>query len=61
MHIIRVVAFFSVPAVIVLAGLSPGISLIAGLAIGLSFGQPFPRRTKTVTKYLLQASIVGLG
>lgn len=41
--------------------LSPSLSLVLGLLIGIVFGNPFPVQSKTVTKYLLQAAIVGLG
>lgn len=61
MHQFRVVTFFFSLFVILIFGLSPGMSLLAGLFVGLFFGQPFPRFTKTATKYLLQISIVGLG
>ncbi len=40
---------------------SPPIALAIGLALGLSIGNPFRKQTKRLTKYLLQASVVGLG
>ena len=40
---------------------SASIALFLGLLIGLIFGNPFPKQTKVVTKYLLQISIIGLG
>jgi uncharacterized integral membrane protein (TIGR00698 family) len=40
---------------------SPPLALVAGLAVGLTAGNPFRAFTKTWTKYLLQASVVGLG
>lgn len=41
--------------------LSPGISLGIGLAFGLIIGNPYQNITKKISKYLLQASVVGLG
>ena len=41
--------------------LSASVALLLGLFIGLVFTNPFPRPTKTITKYLLQISIIGLG
>jgi uncharacterized integral membrane protein (TIGR00698 family) len=41
--------------------LSPPIALVLGLAYGLSFVHPFEAETRSLTKYLLQASVVGLG
>ena len=40
---------------------SPPIALAVGLALGLSFGNPFRKQTQGLTRYLLQASVVGLG
>lgn len=54
--------FFLVCIVAIIAlNLSPTLSLSIGLLIGILFGNPFPAQTKTTVKYLLQASIVGLG
>src|SRR5581483_3948353 len=39
----------------------PPLALVAGLVLGLTAGNPFRARTKSLTKYLLQASVVGLG
>ncbi len=39
----------------------PPLALVAGLVLGLTAGNPFHARTKSLTKYLLQASVVGLG
>jgi uncharacterized integral membrane protein (TIGR00698 family) len=41
--------------------LSPPLALVLGLAYGLSFAHPFQAETRSVTRYLLQASVVGLG
>lgn len=40
---------------------SPPAALALGLAAGLVFTNPFRTQTRVVTKYLLQASVVGLG
>ena len=40
---------------------SPPLALALGLALGLTFGNPFGRQTRHATRYLLQASVVGLG
>jgi uncharacterized integral membrane protein (TIGR00698 family) len=40
---------------------SPPIALALGLALALTIGNPFAGRTSKPTKFLLQASVVGLG
>jgi uncharacterized integral membrane protein (TIGR00698 family) len=40
---------------------SPPLALAVGLVLGLTAGNPFRAVTKSWTKYLLQASVVGLG
>ena len=40
---------------------SPSISLFAGLIFALFFTMPYPKFNKKASKYLLQASVVGLG
>ncbi len=40
---------------------SPPIALAIGLTLGLTIGNPFRQRTRSLTKYLLQASVVALG
>ena len=55
--------------IIVLGGLlfaltpwaSPPLALTVGLVLGLTVGNPFRAATRAWTKYLLQASVVGLG
>jgi uncharacterized integral membrane protein (TIGR00698 family) len=44
----------------ILAASAP-IALALGLAIALTVGNPFAKKTARATKYLLQASVVGLG
>ncbi|MBO8440611.1 MAG: putative sulfate exporter family transporter [bacterium] len=41
--------------------LSPGLSLLLGLIVALTIGNPFIQHNKIFTKILLQASVVGLG
>jgi uncharacterized integral membrane protein (TIGR00698 family) len=40
---------------------SPPVALALGLALGLAFANPFRSQSRFLTKYLLQASVVGLG
>ena len=40
---------------------SPAIALFIGLAFALTAGQAYPKFAKKTSKYLLQASVVGLG
>jgi len=40
---------------------SPPLALAMGLAFGLLFPHPYSNETKTLSKWLLQASVVGLG
>jgi uncharacterized integral membrane protein (TIGR00698 family) len=40
---------------------SPPLALASGLALGLTLGNPFENQTRQSTKWLLQASVVGLG
>ena len=40
---------------------SPPIALLLGLFFGLSFAHPFSAGSKKLSRYLLQASVVGLG
>lgn len=40
---------------------SPPLALAIGLVLGLTFGNPCRRQSRWFTKYLLQASVVGLG
>ncbi len=40
---------------------SPAISLLAGVAYALTLGNPFHKKSSTVSKYLLQGSVIGLG
>ena len=40
---------------------SPAVALFTGLVFALVFPMPYPRFNKKASKYLLQASVVGLG
>lgn len=40
---------------------SPPVALTMGLAFGLLCSHPFPAQSKKISKFLLQASVVGLG
>lgn len=41
--------------------LNSAMALLAGLVVGLLLGNPFKAHTGKVSKYLLQAAVVGLG
>ncbi len=55
----RLVFFFLLVLTILLN--SPPLALALGLGFGFSFTNPFARQTKSLSKTLLQASVVGLG
>lgn len=40
---------------------TPAVGLLAGIVFALVFGNPFPKESKKISKYLLQLSVVGLG
>src|SRR5258705_12223796 len=40
---------------------SPPVALALGLAFGFTFPHPFDQAAKKLSRYLLQASVVGLG
>src|SRR5579864_4739839 len=41
--------------------MSPPIALAAGILFGLSFSHPYPKFGREASRFLLQASVVGLG
>lgn len=41
--------------------ISPALALLIGLLYAMVFNNPFPKFNKKASKYLLQASVVGLG
>ncbi|MBL0103247.1 MAG: putative sulfate exporter family transporter [Bacteroidetes bacterium] len=55
------VAFFAFLTLIIVFNLAPSYALMMGLLIGIITGNPFAKQTKSVTKYLLQGAVVGLG
>lgn len=40
---------------------APAVALFLGIALAVTFGAPYAKTNKKVSKYLLQASVVGLG
>ena len=40
---------------------SPAVALFMGIALALTIGAPYTKQNKKVSKYLLQAAVVGLG
>lgn len=57
----KTIPFYVLLLVVVTSRISPGISLLLGLVVGLFFIQPHTKEVKKITKYLLQVAIVGLG
>ncbi len=53
--------FFLFLGMIVFLNISPSLSLLIGLAIGIFTENPFVKKSKVVTKYLLQGAVIGLG
>lgn len=54
--------FFFVGIILTASGLvSPPFALLAGLVFGLTLTHPFHVESKSLAKFLLQASVVGLG
>lgn len=57
----RPVLFLCLAAFSLTPWTSPALALALGAAFALAFGNPFPRRSAAAAKWLLQASVVGLG
>lgn len=55
------VVFFLLAAFALTPFGGPAISLALGLLFALTLGQPYPKQSKTVSKYTLQAAVVCLG
>lgn len=55
------VLFFVLAAFSLTPWASPAVSLLLGLVFALTLGQPYPKEAKKVSKYTLQAAVVGLG
>ena len=53
---------FFIGLIVAASGLvSPPIALAAGLVFGFAFAHPYQQETKKLSKFLLQASVIGLG
>lgn len=55
------VGFFALAAFAVTPWASPALALGLGAGFALLLGNPFPQRTAKLSRWLLQASVVGLG
>ena len=55
------ILFIVLLLVTLLPQVTPAIALFMGLALALVAGQAYPKFAKKTSKYLLQASVVGLG
>jgi len=54
-------AFLIVACATLLPFVSPGVALMAGIALALTVGNPYPQTTARVVTPLLQISVIGLG
>ena len=59
--ILLIVCAFPYEAVFGQQLITPPIALFLGLVFAMMFGTPCPVANKKISKYLLQASVVGLG
>lgn len=55
------ILFIALLLITFLPQVTPAIALFMGLALALIAGQAYPKLAKKTSKYLLQASVVGLG
>src|SRR5579864_3804699 len=55
------IIFFAGLALAAVGILSPPIALVAGIALGLIFTNPYLDLSRVLAKFLLQASVVALG
>jgi uncharacterized integral membrane protein (TIGR00698 family) len=55
------ISFLIIGATCLSPHISPPVALFLGLAFSLTLGAPFQELNKTIAKYLLQISVVGLG
>jgi uncharacterized integral membrane protein (TIGR00698 family) len=55
------ILFFLLAAFALSPWSSPAVSLLLGLLFALTLGQPYPKQSKVISKYTLQAAVVGLG
>ncbi len=61
MRELRIASFFFLAAFALSPWSSPASSLLLGLAFALTLTNPFSKQSKLVSKYTLQAAVVGLG
>ena len=61
MQNLRVAAFWAIVIFCLTPYASPPVALAAGLALALTIGHPFPKKTAKPSKLLLQGSVVLLG
>ncbi len=59
--ILLVLMFFPFKALFGVEVVTPATALFLGLMFAIVFGIPYPKFNKKLSKYLLQASVVGLG
>jgi uncharacterized integral membrane protein (TIGR00698 family) len=57
----KAAVFIALGALCLTGWISPPVALAAGIGLALTAGAPFPAFTQAATRYLLQASVVGLG
>lgn len=58
--LVMIIPFGAIPG-IGKSWITPPVALFVGLAFAFIFGIPYPKFNKKLSKYLLQASVVGLG
>ena len=61
LYLLSRIVFFVLLFCILYFFISPSFALALGLIVGMLFTNPFPVKSKVVTKYLLQGAIIGLG
>jgi uncharacterized integral membrane protein (TIGR00698 family) len=61
MQNLRIAAFWAIVLFCLTPWASPPVALAAGLALALTIGHPFPKKTAKPSKLLLQGSVVLLG
>lgn len=58
---VRTMVLLALSAACLSGWISPPVALAAGLVFALAIGNPLPRLAQKTSKFLLQASVVGLG
>jgi uncharacterized integral membrane protein (TIGR00698 family) len=61
MQTLRTPLFFALAIFVLTPWASPPLALLLGLIFALAVGNPYPKQSKTWSKYVMQAAIVGLG